>query len=460
MFRRSAWLLSILAAACPLVGQSAGTGCATINPKIDFRDATDGMNVIYRIPDVHGISAAWTEVWDRPKRLFRTEIPVKTAGQILWEPDEAYPTTPETLGLAIYDAELPEFCIDNPCSGPSFGHTVSEVAVGNSTGESLGFAKLEGPPILLKEGGDKTDVIATGEDLPTDMKVMLFEQDETADKTQWVFRAYLNAEAIDLRHTKVSIPFGYLLKPTVLGLVAHDATVEMDAEALSKLFPEQEIYVASKDSPVISSVEPSSIRSDAGKKDDVPVTLRGSGFTQESHAIFGTPSQMNLGLNGGNAEFVSSQELRAYIPSYLLTLNSLFASNEPIRVLVTDESAVKISEPRDIEVLPAPSQKVAPKAAAINSVAPFPIPLMDSHSPRYEVVEIEGENFRPDDRVVAVLDPDRPGDYSPLKTEFISETKLRAWLPRELWRKHQLSYRLLLKTAAGVCATEVFDEVN
>jgi hypothetical protein len=169
---------------------------------------------------------------------------------------------------------------------------------------------------------------------------------------------------------------------------------------------------------------------------------------------------MNLGLNGGNAEFVSSQELRAYIPSYLLTLNGLFASNEPIRVLVTDESAVKISEPRDIEVLPAQSQKVAPKAAAINSVAPFPIPLMDSHSPRYEVVEIEGENFRPDDRVVAVLDPDRPGDYSPLKTEFISETKLRAWLPRELWRKHQLSYRLLLKTAAGVCATEVFDEVN
>ena len=460
MFRRSAWLLSILATACPLLGQSAVNGCATINPTIDFRDAADGMNVIYHIPDTHGISAAWLEVWDRPKRLFRTEIPVKTDGQILWAPDEAYPTTPETLSLAIYDAELPEFCVDNPCSGPSFGHIVSEVAVGNSTGEQLGFAKLEGPPIILKESGDKTDVIATGEDLPADMKVILFEQDENADKTQWIFRAYLNAEAIDLRHTKISIPLGYLLKPTVLGLVAHDATVEMDAEALSKLFPEQEIYVASKDSPVINSVAPSSIRSDAGKNDDVPVTLRGTGFTQESQAIFGTPSQMNLGLNGGNAEFVSPQELRAYIPSYLLTLNGLFASNEPIRVLVTEENPVKISEPRDIEVLPAPSQKVAPKAAAINSVAPFPIPLMDAHSPRYEIVEIEGENFRPDDRVVVVLDPDRPFSGARLKTEFISETKLRAWLPREFWRKHQLSYRLLLKTAAGVCATEVFDDVN
>jgi hypothetical protein len=39
-----------------------------------------------------------------------------------------------------------------------------------------------------------------------------------------------------------------------------------------------------------------------------------------------------------------------------------------------------------------------------------------------------------------------------------AEITLRAWLPREFWRKHQLSYRLLLKTAAGVCATEVFDD--
>jgi hypothetical protein len=83
---------------------------------------------------------------------------------------------------------------------------------------------------------------------------------------------------------------------------------------------------------------------------------------------------------------------------------------------------------------------------------------MDAHSAKYQIVEIEGENFRPDDRVGAVRDPDYPGDYSPLKTEFISDTKLRAWLPREFWRKHQLSYRLLLKTAAGVCASEVFDD--
>ncbi len=457
MFRRSAWVLSILVAACPLHGQAAVNSCATLKPKLKFEDTTNGMRLIYHVANVDGISAAWLEVWDRPKRLFRAAVPVKTDGQIIWDPDDPYPTTPEMLSLAIYDADLPEFCIDNPCSGPSFGSTVSPVVVGNTTSESSGKAELEGPPIRLEEGGDVADVIATGRDLPPDMRVILVEKDETTENYKWIFRDYLNTDAIDLRHIKVTVPSAYLLKPNLYGLVGQDASFEMDADALSKLTPQQELYVASKDSPVIGSVEPSSVRADAGKKDDVEVTLRGRGFTKESGAVFGTASTVQMGLGVGDAEFVSSQEIESKIPSYLLTVGP-FANNEPILVWVRDDDTLKISEPRDIEVVPAPSQKVAPKAAAINSVVPFPIPLMDAHSPQYEVVEIEGENFRPDDRVVAVLDPDRPGEYSPLKTEFVSETKLRAWLAREFWRKHQLSYRLLLKTGAGVCATEVFDE--
>jgi hypothetical protein len=459
MFRRSARLILILAMTCPLFGQSVGNSCAKLNPRLDFEDTTDGMRLIYHVPNVDGISAAWLEVWDRPKRLFRTAVPVRTDGQIIWDPDDPYPTTPEMLSLAIFDAELPEFCIDNPCSGPSFGTNVSPVVVGNTTSESSGNAKLEGPPIRLEEGGDVTDVIATGRDLPPDMKVILVEKNDTTEDYRWIFRDYLNTEAIDLRHIKVTVPSAYLLKPGVYGLVGQDASFEMDASALSKLTPEQELYVASKNSPVISSVEPSSVRADAAKRDDVEVTLRGRGFTKESLAVFGTASTVEMGLGGGDADFVSSQELKAKIPYYLLTVGP-FASNELIRVWVTDDNTLKVSEPVEIQVSPASSQKVAPKAAAINAVTPFPVPLMDAHSPRYEVVEIEGENFRPDDRVVAVLDPDSPGEYSPLKTEFISETKLRAWLPREFWRKHQLSYRLLLKTAAGVCATEVFDEEN
>jgi hypothetical protein len=459
MFRCSARWILILATACPLMGQSAGNSCAKLNPKLVFEDTTNGMRLIYHVPNVDGISAAWLEVWDRPKRLFRTAVPVKTDGQIIWDPDDPYPTTPEMLSLAIYDAELPEFCIDNPCSGPSFGSYVSPVVVGNTTSESSGKAELEGPPIRLVEGGDVTDVIARGRDLPPDMKVILVEKDDTTEDYRWIFRDYLNTETIDLRHIKVTVPSAYLLKPGLYGLVGQDASFEMDADGLSKLTPEQELYVVSKDSPVISSVEPSSVRSDAGEKDDIPVTLRGTGFTKESCAVFGTASSVERGLGGGDADFVSSREIRAKIPSYLTILGP-YANNEPIRVWVTDDNTLKISEPREIAVVPAPSQKAAPMAAAINSVTPFLIPLMDAHSPKYQIVEIEGENFRSDDRVVAVLDPDSPGEYSPLKTEFITETKLRAWLPREFWRKHQLSYRLLLKTAAGVCATEVFDEVN
>ena len=83
-----------------------------LTPKLDFEDTTNGMRLIYHVPSVDGISAAWLEVWDRPKRLFRTPVPVKIDGQIIWDPDDPYPTTPEMLSLAIYDAELPEFCID------------------------------------------------------------------------------------------------------------------------------------------------------------------------------------------------------------------------------------------------------------------------------------------------------------------------------------------------------------
>jgi len=258
---------------------------------------------------------------------------------------------------------------------------------------------------------------------------------------------------VDLRHVKVSIPSAYLLKPTALGLIGEDASFEMTGDALSKLLPEQWVYVAKKDSAVIRSVEPSSLRGDAAAKNEVQITLRGSGFTEDSRATFG----LDMGL-GGDVDFISSQELRARIPSSLFTYGP-FASNEPIRVWVTDDDDLKISQPWDIEILPTPSLKVAPKAAAINSVAPFPVPLMDAHSPRFRVVEIEGGNFRADARVVAGMDLNRRFDIR-LKTELVSETHLRAWLPRELWRKHQLSYRLLLQTAGGVCAAEVFDDVD
>ena len=83
--------------------------------------------------------------------------------------------------------------------------------------------------------------------------------------------------------------------------------------------------------------------------------------------MFGTASTVEMGLGGGDADFISPQELQAKIPSYLLTVGP-FASNGPIRVWVTDDNTLKISEPVEIQVLPAPSQKVAPKAAAINSV--------------------------------------------------------------------------------------------
>jgi hypothetical protein len=330
---------------------------------------------------------------------------------------------------------------------------VSEIEAANTWGESIGSADLEGPPIRVEERGDLTDIIATGEDLPADMRVILVERDNTGEQTRWIFREYLNTEAIDFRHVKVTILPTYLRKPTVLGLIGQDASFVMNDKELSTLLPKQEIYVVSKESPMITSLEPSSLRADA-KDDDLEVTVRGSGFTKESKVVFGTESAVDMGLDGGDAEFISPQEIRSYIPSYFLMPNGIYVNNERVRVWVTDDDALKISEPKYIEVIPTRPLKIFPKRAAINSITPFPVPLMGAQSSRYEAIEVEGENFRSDDRVVAVLDDER----FDLKTEFIADTKMRARLPRELWKKHRLSYRLLLQTAAGVCATEVFEE--
>jgi hypothetical protein len=37
-----------------------------------------------------------------------------------------------------------------------------------------------------------------------------------------------------------------------------------------------------------------------------------------------------------------------------------------------------------------------------------------------------------------------------LRTEYVSQTMLRAWIPRERWRKHQVVYRLVVLTPKGL----------
>jgi hypothetical protein len=79
--------------------------------------------------------------------------------------------------------------------------------------------------------------------------------------------------------------------------------------------------------------------------------------------------------------------------------------------------------------------------------------MMDFQSPTFLTLQISGDNFRPND-VVAI--DNRVSDRFRLKTQYASSHRLSAWLPRESWRKHGMSFRLIIQTSAGFCAAEAF----
>ena len=111
------------------------------------------------------------------------------------------------------------------------------------------------------------------------------------------------------------------------------------------------------------------------------------------------------------------------------------------------------SAPVAVGVLASAKFKRQPLTAVINDITPYPVPMMDYHSPRFLILEIKGDNFRPNDIVAH-----GNGDRTRLRTQFLSSHHLRAWLPRELWRKHLLSFRLVVETSTGICAAEAFEK--
>lgn len=71
--------------------------------------------------------------------------------------------------------------------------------------------------------------------------------------------------------------------------------------------------------------------------------------------------------------------------------------------------------------------------------------MMDFQSPQFLALEISGDNFRPND--VVAFD-NKVSDRTRLKTQHVSSHRLRAWLPRESWRKHRVRFRLIVQCTA------------
>ena len=207
----------------------------------------------------------------------------------------------------------------------------------------------------------------------------------------------------------------------------------------------QKIIVASKDSPVVDSVDPQAL-SCCGS--DANLVVRGSGFTPHSEVQFGDDISLREEVT-----FVSPSKLNVTIPADRLTDPSgRYARPTPVMLTVTNDP-FHFSAPVAVGVLPSSKFRRQPQAAVINAITPYPVPMMDFHSSRFLILEVNGDNFRPND-VVAYGN----GDRIRLKTQYLSPHHLRAWLPRELWRKHLLSFRLVVETSTSSCAAEAFEK--
>jgi hypothetical protein len=197
--------------------------------------------------------------------------------------------------------------------------------------------------------------------------------------------------------------------------------------------------------------------------------LRGHGFTEESKVYAGyNPDAFDYSTDQlfFETEYVSPTELRVHVDLAAFAPQSDtvdLPEGENLRIWVKgSEEKFELSQARDVTLRPTGTGKAVtffqisesdllrsrPKTAVVTSVWPFPIRLMSEHSAEELKVTIHGENFVPEDRVRFSFGGQTTNDRE-VRTEYVSATTLHAWLPRQLWRKHRLSYRLVVVTAGG-----------
>jgi hypothetical protein len=401
----------------------------------------------YSISSTQGVQGAWIEVWDRPKRLSRKAVAIVPKGEADCGGCQDAQQTPEELYISIFDPGAPpEFCIDYcPAGPPARGEYVSELLVGKRPVEEadesdepaylLNDPELTGAQIRIEEGSGSTNVVLSGENLIASSRVFLLSGEDASPGNK-APGDYLYSRTLDFGHVEVTVPSYFLKKAGLLTAYAKDS---WDRKQPAATETGQKIIVASKESPVILSVEPKRLKGDGL---DATVTLRGSGFTEHSEVKYGDEISLSPGVT-----FVSPNQLRVEIRSDELVVGG-YARPTPVTLWVTN-GPFDVSAPVEIRVTPTAQHKRQPLTAQIRAIVPYPIPMMDSRSPARLTLEIEGDNFRPNDVVFIGR-----GDRSRLKTQYVSPHHLRAWMPREPWRKHRLSFRLVVRTFAGVCAAE------
>jgi hypothetical protein len=403
-------------------------------------DSSSSTTFVYQLSNPKNFSAVQIEVWDRPKLLFRTQVPVLSRGQIVWTPKEEPPDTPYALWLRVEDPQHANDSNDSRAvigtNGPAEGGLVPELVPNQS--------------ILLEEGTESPTVTLAGKDLGEhNTHIMVLEEE---NPQVWIVREFLPGVPADLEHISVQIPSGYLLKPTVLRLEAVRAGDESGYQVGMQAggnFGYAAVHVMSKDRPIFTSIEPSRIS--AGNQTGAAVRILGDGFTNESQVLVseGGGIQFSYPLK---PVFISPNELQIRDDQL-----GRFTPDGDSQVWVQNGDDRHVSDSQTLTWLPTPEFPLAgAKRYSITSVLPYPVPLIGEPGSTGILLKVYGENFKNGDAVIA--ENGESLGNGKLRTEFVSPQQLNAWLPREMWRSHRLSFRLVTQTSTGTCASEAWQD--
>jgi hypothetical protein len=422
-------------------------------PTVQFR---------YRIlPNTSGVTTARLEIWDRPDLLLKIPVKVVKSGEVTWADTSA--PTPSRLDFALIDPDALHSCAHN-CNDADT--EIPSVTVAGDVPPSF-----TSDPVRIRAGAETMSLDLNGRFFTSSTKVLLAEP--TPKKDVWKAWEFVSSDYIDTVRIRVTIPWSYLASPRKLVLWPFnlDDVEAAQGNGLPLNGTEQKtpvgggaqeiIYVASPASPVLKSLEPVQLSADASDRAEARVVLHGSGFTRASLALVGRdPLEENVLRNPPLViapKYLSSEALEIHLPASLLRFSDLsYSEPGPIRIWVRNAgSGLQISENRDIRILPTAKLPPAPPRGLILAISPSPLPLMKASGPPGEEVTVIGNNFRPNDSILASADQ---GEKTKLATQFISSTELRASLPRQLWREHRVSYRFVIVTSQGERATELYED--
>jgi hypothetical protein len=441
--------MTILCAACP-----DGSAQQAKNPELQLSVSNYGRHFVYSVAHPESIREAWIEILDRPVLLDKKSVPVQANGTLDWEWDRSplnfYEQPEDNLELSIWDPNGETIICDiNGMMTAHPGGLVSSTTVG-ARGRLAQYPRLNPSFVRAAQGGEAITFDVTGEDLGPGTKFQV-----QAPRGGRCDNRSMHAEVLDFAHARVSVAADCLVRPGIL-LVSADGDEERAAS----------VHVASRTSPVLLRVSPSHIPENMCQ-DQLRLVLRGSGFTEESAVYAGynpdsldhMTDQLSLGT-----EYISPTELRVRVDAYQAEdheVSAGIAPDEKLRIWVKGkEEKFQLSEPYDVTLRPVVTHDISfpleglvlrplrPKTAVVTSVSPFPIKLMNERSPGELKVTIHGENFVPEDKVRFSFGGQTTNDRE-VRSEYTSATQLRAWIPRQLWRKHQVSYRLVVETKSG-----------